>query len=109
MAVATLVPVNRTPGTVLAKALGPVPPGEEWSVSVRICASGIADDAFDLRLRKTDGTNAAYRCKGHRAVLGTGTYDVETRLTLPEGYELWDRSEGGAVDASYTGTKRQVA
>lgn len=109
MAAATLTPVNRTSGTSLAKAVGPVPAGEEWSVAVRICNSGAADDTFDLRIRKTDGSVAAYRAKGHPVAVGSGTFDVETKLTMTEGFELWDRSAAGNVDASYTGTKRAVS
>jgi len=106
MAARTVTPVNRTAGMVLAKAFGPVPEGEEWSVAVRVCLSGSADDAFDLRLRKTDGSNAAYRCRAHPVPQGSGTFDIETCLVLPAGFELWDRSGAGYVDASYTATKR---
>jgi len=109
MAAATLEPVNRTPLTVLSKAIGPVPAGEEWSVTVRVCISGVAADTFDLRLRRSDDSNAAYRCKSHPIAAGDGTQDIETRLTLPAGFELWDRSNAGNIDVSYTGTKRAVA
>lgn len=103
---ATVTPVNHTTPTVLTKAFGPVPAGQEWSVSVRVAVSGGADDTFDLKVRKTDGTNAAYRCKAHPVANGSGTYDIETRLVLPAGFELWDRSGAGFVDASYTATMR---
>jgi hypothetical protein len=108
MAAVNLTPINRTTGTNLAKAIGPVPAGQEWSVSVRICNSGGVDDSFDLRLRKTDGSVAAYRAKSHPVANGSGTFDIERQLTLTEGFELWDRSAGGNVDASYTGTKRSA-
>lgn len=109
MPASTLTPVNRTTGNALAKAFGPVPDGEEWSVCVRVCNSGAADDTFDLRLRKSDGSNASYRAKAHPVAVGAGTFDIEQRLVLPAGYEIWDRSAGGNVDASYTGTKRTTA
>ncbi len=108
MVAVTLTPVNRTTGNALAKAFGPVPAGEEWSVSVRICNSGGIDDSFDLRLRKTDGSVACYRAKAHPVAAGAGTFDIESKLTLTEGFELWDRSAAGNVDASYTGTKRST-
>ena len=108
MPAATIEPANRTPTTALTRALGPVPAGEEWSVAVRVCISGAGDDVFDLLLRKTDGTNKAYRCRAHPVPAGSGTFDVETRLMVPAGYELWDRSGAGYVDASYTAARRVV-
>jgi len=106
MAAITLPPINHTTTNTLAKVLGPVPAGEEWSVNVRVCNGGATDDSFDLRLRKTDGSNACYRAKAHPVAVGAGTFDIEQRLVLTAGFELWDRSAVGNVDASYTGTKR---
>ena len=109
MTAATIEPINRTPSTALTRALGPVPAGEEWSVAVRVCVSGAGDDIFDLQLRKSDGSNVAYRARAHPVGAGSGTYDIETRLNLMAGYELWHRSGAGYVDASYTGTRRATA
>lgn len=109
MAAATLPPVNRTAPVALAKALGPVPVGEEWSVDVRICNNATLDDTFDLRIRKTDGSNAAFRAKAHPVPVGSGTFDIELKLLLTEGFELWDASAAGRVDVSYTGAKRSIA
>lgn len=109
MAAATLTPVNHTSTNTLAKAIGPVPAGEEWSVDVRICNNSGADDTFDLKIRKTDGSVAAYRAKAHPVPIGNGTFDIELKLLLTEGFELWDRSANGTVDVSFTGTKRATA
>ncbi|HEX8446275.1 MAG TPA: hypothetical protein VF649_06640 [Sphingomonas sp.] len=108
MTAATVDPVNHTASTLLARAFGPVPAGEEWRVRVRISNNGGGNDAFDLRIRKADGSNACYRARGHLVDLGGAPYDVETDLLLPAGYELWDRSGAGYVDASYTAAKRSV-
>lgn len=107
MTAATIEPVNHVPGNVLARAFGPVPNGQEWSVAVRI--SSAADDSFNLQLRKTDGSNAGYRAQGHPVPAGAGTYDIEERLVLPAGYELWDSSKNGLLSASYTGTLRMTS
>lgn len=109
MAAATLPPYNHTSTNVLTKAIGPVPAGEEWSVDVRVCNSAGADDTVDLRIRKTDGSVAAYRAKNHPVPIGNGTFDLELKLLLTEGFELWDRSANGTVDLSFTGTKRSIA
>ena len=109
MTAATIEPANRTPTTALMRAIGPVPAGEEWSVAVRVCISGAGDDIFDLQLRKADGSNVGYRARAHPVGAGGGTYDIETRLNLTAGYELWHRSGAGYVDASYTGTRRVTA
>jgi hypothetical protein len=67
------------------------------------------DAAFDLQLRKGDGSATAYRAKAHPVRLGAGTFDIERRLCIPAGYELWHRSGAGDVSATYTGTKRSTA
>ena len=101
--------VNTTPGTLLAKGIGPVPPGEEWLVDVRVCNSGTANDVVDLRVRNTDGSNACYRANGHSVERGAPPYDLEVRLAMNAGQELWARSGAGHVDVSYSGTKRSTA
>jgi len=101
---AVVEPVNLTTTTALAKAFGPVPAGQEWMVSVRVCISGANTDTFDLQIRKTGGSNGAYRTKGQQIPIASGTADIETRLPLPAGYELWCRSGAGYVDASFTAT-----
>ena len=53
MTARTIEPVNRTSGTGLAKAFGPVPAGEEWSVAVRVCASGSADGIIERATPRT--------------------------------------------------------
>jgi len=108
MTAATVEPVNRTASTLLARAFGPVPAGQEWRVRVRISNNGGGNDAFDLRIRRTDGSNACYRARGHIVDLNAPPYDVETDLLLTAGFELWDRSGAGYVDASYTAAKRTV-
>jgi hypothetical protein len=101
-----VTPVNHTAPTVMAKAFGPVPDGEEWSVAVRLVNSGSVDDAFHMKLRKTDGTNACFRARNRNVGLNDGAFDLEIDLTIPAGYELWDQSSAGYVDASYTATKK---
>ena len=108
MTAATLTPVTHTAATTLAKAFGPVPAGEEWSVRVRVCALGSVDSIADLDLRATGSGTPGYRAKAHPVAVGSGTYDLETNLTMPAGYELWDRSGAADVSFSYTGTKRST-
>lgn len=108
MAAGNIIPVNRTPTTTLAKGFGPVPAGKEWLVDVRVCASGNSDDTLDLYIRKTDGSNGCYRAKAHGVAAGAGTQDLELKLRLTAGFELWDRSAGGNLDVSYTGAYRDV-
>lgn len=108
MTVATVTPANRTPTSTLAKGFGPVPADEEWSVTIRACVSGAASDTLDIRLRKTDGSNAAFRMKDHPISKGGGSQDVERQLVLPAGFEIWDRSAAGNIDLSYTATRRST-
>ncbi|WP_019833772.1 hypothetical protein [Sphingomonas sp. PR090111-T3T-6A] len=98
--------VNHTTTTVLTKAFGPVPDGEEWSVHVRLCNSGSADDVFHMRVRKSDGSNSCFRARNKSVPLNDSPFNIETDLKLKAGYELWDQSSAGYVDASYSGTKK---